>query len=264
MSPSSEAIPIPPLEMRQLVGPTDLAAFENPTGELVFPWIPEARYGDVFDFGCGCGRVARKMMLQRRSPRRYVGIDLHRGMIAWCQKNLAARAPGYQFLHYDVFNRGLNPNGKTTPLPFPVSDRSFSLAIAWSVFTHVLESQVSFYLRECARILKPDGVLTSTWFLFDKRQFPMMQEFQNALYINLDDPTNAVIFDRSWVRAQAAAAGLVITFAEKPAIRGFHTVVSMMPRAAGVPEVELPLDDAPAGSAPPPVPTRPAHTIGLD
>ena len=32
----------------------------------------------------------------------------------------------------------------------------------------------------------------------------MMQDFQNALYINDVDPTNAVIFDREWLRREAS------------------------------------------------------------
>ena len=31
----------------------------------------------------------------------------------------------------------------------------------------------------------------------------MMQDFQNALYINDVDPSNAVIFDREWLRREA-------------------------------------------------------------
>ena len=45
-------------------------------------------------------------------------------------------------------------------------------------------------------MLRDGGIAVTTFFLFDKAGFPMMQEFQNAPYINLDDPTNAVIFDR--------------------------------------------------------------------
>ena len=50
----------------------------------------------------------------------------------------------------------------------------------------------------------PDGVAVTTWFLFDKANFPMMQEFQNALYISDFDPTNAVIFDRTWLSGALA------------------------------------------------------------
>jgi hypothetical protein len=38
----------------------------------------------------------------------------------------------------------------------------------------------------------------------------------------------------------------------------------MTPTRAGVEEVDWPADLAPPGREPPPVPTRPAHTIGPD
>ena len=35
----------------------------------------------------------------------------------------------------------------------------------------------------------------------------MMQDFQNALYINDVDPSNAVIFDREWLRRRSETPG---------------------------------------------------------
>jgi SAM-dependent methyltransferase len=184
----TDALPFPPEEMRRLVGPVDTVFFDNPSGAPVFPRLPPEVYESVLDFGCGCGRVARQLIQQRPRPARYLGIDIHEGMIQWCQKNLAPRAPGFRFEHHNVYNRGLNPSGAHENLPFPAPDRSVSLVNAWSVFTHVLEEQASHYLAECARVLRPDGFVHATWFLFDKTGFPMMQDFQNALFINHHDP----------------------------------------------------------------------------
>ncbi len=259
------ALPVPPVAMRQLVGPTEEEAFDNPTGELVFPEIPAESYDMVFDFGCGCGRLARRLIQQRHRPSRYVGIDLHRGMIEWCRANLAPAAPGFQFLHHDVHNRSLNP-GADKPLvaPFPVEDGGFTFVIAYSVFTHLLESQVPHYVAEVGRILKPGGSALTTWFLFDKAGFPMMQDFQHALYINVDDPTNAVILDQAWVRATVASAGMKIVRADPPAIRGYQWRLWLAPVDDQRPAKELPPDDAPLGRLPPPgMPERPV-SIGLE
>jgi len=155
--------------MRELVGPTDDAAFDNSSGDPVLgELVPEDRYRKVFDFGCGCGRLARQLLQQRRRPRRYVGIDLHRGM----------------------------------------------------------------------------------------------QSFQNALYINPVDPTNAVIFDRGWVVESARELGLTVTAVTAPAIRGFHWQV-LMTLDSRAEEAPFPGDEAPAGSLPPPVPGAGAEEIGL-
>jgi tRNA (mo5U34)-methyltransferase len=244
-----EEPPIPPLGMREMVGPTDIAAFDNPSGADVFPDLPEQAYESVFDFGCGCGRLARQMIQQTTPPRRYLGVDLHPAMITWCQKNLTPHAPQFEFVHHDVEHPTRNPgDGKSRTRRFPAEDRSSTLVIAHSVFTHLIQADAEFYMAEVARILAPSGVFVSTWFLFDKALFPMMQDFQHALYINELDPSNAVIFDRDWLREVAGRNGLTIYAASPPEVRGFHWSIRMTPRRAEVEEVTLPEDEAPVTS----------------
>jgi SAM-dependent methyltransferase len=244
--PDKDHPPLPPLELRRLVGPEDVSLFDNPTGEPIFPGIETKYYERVFDFGCGCGRVARQLIQQNPRPRKYTGIDLHRGMIKWCRKNLAPCAPNFRFIHHNVYNAGFNPEGQKPHLRFPVGDNRFTLAIAWSVFTHILEESVEFYLEEISRILKPNSLFVSTWFLFDKKYFPMMQEFQNALYINLVDPTNAVIFDRTWLLETVHRAGFRVVAVHPPQVRGFQWLLYMSNDPA-VDEVEIGGDFAPFG-----------------
>ena len=253
-------LPLPRVEMRELVGPTDLEAFDQPVGEPVFPTIDAEQYAFVFDFGCGCGRVARKLAVAAAPmPDRYVGIDLHRGMIQWANENLAPQLPQFSFEHHDVFNPGFNPDPQL-PLaaPFPVDSASVTLLIAWSVFTHLAQSQAEYYLDEVARVLRPDGVMAATWFLFDKANFPMMQDFQNALYINDRDVTNAVIFDREWLLGALEARDLRIRAATPPEVRGFQWMMEIVPGRGSIP---LPLDDAPFGRIPPPVGSTAPHEI---
>jgi SAM-dependent methyltransferase len=262
---SALTLPLPPQEMRELIGTTDPADFDNPTGELVLPDLDPRAYEAVLDFGCGCGRLARQLLQQRPRPGRYLGIDLHPGMVAWCERNLAPADPDFEFRHHDVFNPGLNPGeGKPRTAPLPAADDSMSLVIAHSVFTHLLQDDVEHYLDECARVLRPDGILHATFFVFDKAPFPMMQDFQNALYINAEDPTNAVILDRDWLRQAATRAGLTVVRAQAPGIRGYQTTLQLTPARAGVRAVEFPTDRAPLGVKPPPVPEAEPTTIGAD
>ena len=161
-------------------------------------------------------------------------------MSDWCRNNLAPCAPGFSFLHHDDFNPVLNPSGSKTPLPFPVEDRSIGLFLAWSVFTHVNELRARFYLNEVARVLRPNGHAFTTWFLFDKSEFPMMLPFENSLFISESDPTHAVIFDRTWLRETLRSAGLVPWRIIPPAVRGFQWCLFLAPAASGVVEVEYP------------------------
>jgi len=264
---SGAVLPIPPPEMRALVGQTAPSGFDNPSGAPIFDFVDPAAFRSVFDFGCGCGRLARQLIQQQPRPQRYLGIDLHAGMIAWCQHNLARAAPGFEFAHHDVYNFHFNPgNEKPRILRFPVEDRAFTLVTAWSVFTHLNEGQAVHYLQEVARILAPGGVFHSTWFLFDKYDgFPMMTDSQNVLYVSDLDPSAAAIFDRSWVRRTAADAGLVIyqVWPVRPAARGFQWHV-LMAQADGRVAARWPADDREQGwNQPPAMPEGPAR-IGLN
>jgi SAM-dependent methyltransferase len=263
---TSDALPIPPLEMRELVGPTDVAMFDNPTGAAVFGNAIEPElYDNVLDFGCGCGRLARQLIQQNPRPRGYLGLDLHKGMVRWDREHLQPVADGFEFLHHNVFNLSFNPSpGAPRTAPFPVEDHSISLLVAWSVFTHLTQDQCEHYLREVARVLQPKGVMLSTWFFFDKAGFPMMQDFQNTLYINDLDPTNATIFDAKWIVQLTSNLGLTIRSVEPPTVRGFAWKLQFTPTRPGVAAVELPIDNAPVGRRPPPIGRVNPSTVGLD
>lgn len=252
--------------MRALVGPTDEAAFDNPSGGPVFADLPVETSETVFDLGCGCGRLARQFLQQEPRPKKYIGVDLHAGMIQWDQANLGAVDSNFTFVHHDVFELGFNPSGKRLDQSqrLPAPDGFASLAIAYSVFTHLLEDEIGYYLKEIARILRPDGLLRSTWFLFDKQYFPMMQDFQNTLYINTINPTNAVIVDREWLIGQLIAAGLTVASTSPPLYRGYQWTLDLKLAQNGEVPV-LPLtDDSPFGSLPPPLSGVDAHLIGRD
>lgn len=257
-----DPLPIPPFEMRQLVGPTDEAAFDNPSGDSIFQ-VPESQFDAVLDFGCGCGRLARQLMQQRARPRRYVGFDLHFGMVRWCREKLAPRASGFEFLHHDVDNPSFNPGLDKPPvLPMPADDGAFSLVIALSVFTHTTQAHAEYYLREVTRVMRTDGMLVASFFLFEKRYFPMMHDFQNALYINVEDPWNAVIFDREWIEASLRNLDLGVVRAVPPRLRGFQWLLHIRRLSAGESVVPLPEDRAPFGRLPPPIPIMNPTMVG--
>ena len=218
-------LPLPPLEFRHLVGPTKPEDFDTPVARHIFEQLPQHAFDFVFDYGCGCGRLARQLLQTGPRPRRYLGIDPHMGMVDWCRFNITPRAAEFEFRHHDVFQEFMNPDGTFEQLPLPPEDGTVSLFLAWSVFTHLLQPDAEFYLREISRVLRPDGVAVTTWFLFDKGDFPMMQDFQNALYISDFDPTNAVIFDERWLARTLEAAGLTVDCRTAPAVRGYQWTI---------------------------------------
>jgi SAM-dependent methyltransferase len=258
-------LPLPPEKMRELVGLVDPGGYDNPTGDPIWPGLPASAWRSYLDFGSGCGRSARRLLQQREPPARYIGLDLHAGMVRWCNEHLTPPGSGFSFVHHDVFNPGLNPDRRRPwALPLPVEAASCSLIEATSVFTHLTESQAEHYLDEIERVLTPDGVLIATFFLFDKPDFPMLQNFQNALYVNENDPTNAVIFARTWLRDALRHRGLLISGVGAPEVRGFHWTLRVCRAGAGAVAVEFPEDSGRVARRPPPLLRAGGDRIGLE
>lgn len=100
---------------------------------------------DVLDWGCGPGRVAVHVI--RDYPDVTLrGCDIDAEAIAWCNENIASG-------QFDV--APVRP-----PLPYP--DASFDAVLAVSVMTHLKRRMQTRWLREIARILRPDGVLLAS------------------------------------------------------------------------------------------------------
>ena len=213
--------PLPPEEFRRLVCDDD-SLFDLPRpGDRIFAEVEPRLYRSVFDFGCGCGRIARQLLVQNPRPKKYIGIDIHRRMIHWCQNYLSAFDPAFRFQHHDVWNLMLGPdNTRRMTAPFPVPSNEFSLVIANSVFTHLYKEQTEYYLSEIARILADDGIARTTWFLFDRATFPMLFDFQVCLFINETDPSNAVIYDYRWLLELLSQCRLRVVHTAPPAVRG--------------------------------------------
>jgi SAM-dependent methyltransferase len=49
----------------------------------------------------------------------------------------------------------------------PIADHSVDRIIAFSVFTHMFRKDIEHYLRECRRVLKPDGLVYATTFVYN-------------------------------------------------------------------------------------------------
>jgi SAM-dependent methyltransferase len=99
----------------------------------------------VLDFGCGAGRVLRHF-LPEASSAEFWGCDLHEPTVDWLSRNLS---PPMRFFVNDA-------------RPMPQPDEYFDLVYALSVFTHITHDW-SDWLLELHRVLKPDGLLLSTF-----------------------------------------------------------------------------------------------------
>ena len=136
--------------------------------------LPDVEGRTVLDIGCGIGRMAAGLACYLDPlTGRYHGFDPVPKGIAWCNQAFAAY-PHFRFEQADVFNEHYWPQGRVlaTDYHFPLPDWSVDFAIATSVFTHLYYEEVEAYLKEAARVLKPEGVLFSTFLLFDGERPP--------------------------------------------------------------------------------------------
>lgn len=212
---------LPPLHLRRYVGP--LRSFESSGAEFMsyLRLLGELQPHEcVLDIGCGCGQMALYLQDYLDDNGRYVGVDIHRPSIRWCQKQIASRRSNFQFAHIDVRNLAYNPKGRHHPetYRFPYEDHSFDLIVLKSVFTHMRPAEVSNYLGEVARLLNSNGRCLATFFLLNEEQARLAREGRNSLrfkhgegvwrYVHEHSPESAVAYDESYVMELLAQHGL--------------------------------------------------------
>ncbi len=212
---------LPPIHLRRYVGP--LASFESSGAEfraylkLLANLQPHSR---LLDVGCGCGLIALQLADYVTPPGQYVGMDISREAIAWCQRHVTAQHSNFTFVHSDIHNLRYNPRGRlrAESYTFPFQNSSFDLILLKSVFTHMRQAEVSNYMREIARLLSPAGCCLATFFLLNDTQQRLAQENRNTFqfrfgdaawrYIDESNPEVAVAVAEPHLLATLNEAGL--------------------------------------------------------
>jgi len=122
----------------------------------------------ILEVGCGIGRTAFQLLDYLNEDGRYIGIDVTRDSVVWCEQNITRSNSRFVFRHADAFNELYNPFGsiRSTDYRFPVEDGTVDRIILDSVFTHLLEDEVLHYMCEFRRVLKPDGLISASFFLY--------------------------------------------------------------------------------------------------
>jgi ubiquinone/menaquinone biosynthesis C-methylase UbiE len=173
----------------------------------------------VLDIGCGIGRMAMPLAgyLDGGS---YAGFDVGREMVRWCQRNITARWPSFEFTWASVYNGKYNPFGKEsgTEFRFPYDDASFDFAFATSLFTHLLRDEAHHYLAETARVLRPGGRCLLTFFLLTpeaeaeiaagRSMLDFAHPIAGGLTTDPAQPEQAIAFAATDVRSALTAVGL--------------------------------------------------------
>ncbi|WP_332773693.1 class I SAM-dependent methyltransferase [Phenylobacterium sp.] len=148
--------PMPPAELMAVVSGTAGQAWFSERGRSDAARFLElaAAHGldtsgpiDVWDLGCGCGRIARWMAPDViAAGGSFTGSDINGALVAWCAKSLPGR----------YFTNRLRP-------PAKLHAGSVDLVYAYSVVTHLREKGTRAWLAEVARVLRPGGLALLTF-----------------------------------------------------------------------------------------------------
>lgn len=186
------------------------------------------------EIASGMARDAFPLIDLLGSKGNYIGIDVQRESIVWCQKNITKRHPNFKFLHFNAYHELHNPYGTLTTMdcPLPVPDRSIDRIGLQSLLTHIFEDEVIHYLKEIARVLKPNGVAYVTFLLYSEEVVAASRindctpyglkfehQYSDGCYINnLQYPTGGVAYTSKKMNEMIKKAGLKLT---RPFLKGY-------------------------------------------
>jgi SAM-dependent methyltransferase len=128
---------------------------------------------DVVELGCGCGRIARPLREPRWEPcfqGTYVGVDIDNEMIEYCRSNFPEGR--FQFIlspHRSAtyFPGNLHDAQETPSELFIADEQSKDFIYSFSLYSHLLETEVIEYMRESYRILRTNGIMFLTFFCIE-------------------------------------------------------------------------------------------------
>ena len=122
----------------------------------------------ILDIGCGIGRTAIALTSYLDKTARYEGFDVVQLGIKWCDSKIKKDFPNFNFKYIPLFNDLYNnATLKASEFNFPYERNIFDKVFSFSVFTHMQIDEIQNYFSEIQKVLKPNGIAFSTFFLYD-------------------------------------------------------------------------------------------------
>jgi SAM-dependent methyltransferase len=179
--------------------------------------------------GCGCGRIARALK-EPWFEGSYVGIDIDDEMLEYCRNNFPserfkfARSP-----HKSATYSAANPHDDRLTIGHDLliaEPNSKDFVYAFTLYTHLLEKEVTDYLQETYRILRPQGIMYLNFLCIEHVELGGRWTFQhrrgNAYVESVRYPEAAVAYHEAFMTGLATNCGfrdVTVT----PPLRGGQT-----------------------------------------
>jgi len=175
-------------------------------------------HSTIVDIGCGCGRYAHHLRDYRFKSEtftgRYIGVDIDDEMLQWCRRSFdAERFEFHRSSHASSVYGNLDNGTANAYYVLPVKGETVDLVFSTSLFTHLLEKDLTNYCREGYRVLKQGGFMAMYCFCLDAlpptygTRHTFAHRVGNAHVESVFYPEAAVAYDQKFLFEVARGAG---------------------------------------------------------
>jgi arsenite methyltransferase len=161
--------------------------------------LPQDGLGTVLDIGCGYGRLALHLSLNRGLPAdAYLGVDVSPTMLRHALE-YRARFGAFPDAHFVLLQASAHD--------LPLADDSIDLVISSVVFLHMGRRFVELTLREAARVLRPGSAFVFET-SFPNRWCPANAASALRRLSRRHDPLDVELYSQREVAALVRSSGL--------------------------------------------------------
>ena len=173
----------------------------------------------VLEAGCGKGDIALMLTSLLGQDGCYDGFDQSEHNISSCSENIAKHDPRFKFQHIKIHlgHQTNHSEVKGEIFKLPYQDQSFDIVFAKNELTHVLPEQMSQYLTEIGRVMKPGGTCLIMMFIVNcesenlmiTKPTPLNFPFNKGLYrLQSKEAHCQVAYDEEWLLEKVENADL--------------------------------------------------------
>jgi SAM-dependent methyltransferase len=148
--------------------------------ELLREFIDLKPEDQVLDIGSGVGRTAIALTEYLNEKGSYHGFDAVEEGVSWCNNTIAKDFSNFKFDYVSLDNDLYNKSDiKADKFIFQYKDEQFDKVFLFSVFTHMMVSEIENYFKEIRRVLKPGGKCFTTLFYYNEQNEDYIASMEN-------------------------------------------------------------------------------------